>query len=677
MAAAFSTVAVSKAYATAQLGDIFYISMENKDFTDPGGIAENPDQLFQNPAAPFINSLITPGNPNSVDVSYASNYTNAGTNVHPSEPNYIWSEAGTNYNAANGITDLTDDDPSAANGNIFTDTPHLTGLLNAAGIPWMNYQEDYQISGMGPLVTSGGVYPGGATNTYNGSTKYSYAAKHNPMVFFPDTATENVAPLSALATDLADNTVGRYNWITPNEYNDGHSALLNFTYRGIKYEGDLAEIAQADNFLSIVVPEIEASQAFQNNGAIVIWTDETEEGDTTANTLPEIVISPLAKGNAYDSTVPLNHSSDLKTMQEVFGLGPSYLNNPIPSDEYSPAGGPGTVNSVIASNDLSELFQPGVIPSNVPQSWIAPGGGSWSAAANWNGSVIPQSPGQIATFGSAITAPSTVTLDAPWTVATVNFNNPNSYTLAPGAGGSLTLDNGTGNATINDLAGIHTISAPIVLNSNTAITVSNSGDSVTLSGGISGSAAIAVSGSGIVVINDPSNSITGLTIGTDATVDLTTSTLTINYGSNPDPLSTIQGYLASGILTSSSASSTEGRFALGYADGDIDTAAAALPGQLLIEYALVGDANLDGTVNLTDLLVLLNNYGQSSKDWAEGDFNYDGTVNLTDLLALLNNYGQSATLADDSFTGARVVPEPTSACLLALSALGLLGRRRV
>jgi predicted outer membrane repeat protein len=55
-----------------------------------------------------------------------------------------------------------------------------------------------------------------------------------------------------------------------------------------------------------------------------------------------------------------------------------------------------------------------------------------------------------------------------------------------------------------------------------------------------------------------------------------------------------------------------------------------------------GDTNFDGTVNLTDLLTLLNNYGETGKGWTQGDFNFDGTVNLTDLLALLNNYGESA-----------------------------------
>src|ERR1700733_11506604 len=117
------------------------------------------------------------------------------------------------------------------------------------------------------------------------------------------------------------------------------------------------------------------------------------------------------------------------------------------------------------------------------------------------------------------------------------------------------------------------------------------------------------------------------------------------------PTATIRSYLSSGYnggtwtgtgLISSTAASTSGKFAIGYLDGDDN---GATSGQLLLEYAIVGDANLDGTVNLTDLFTLLNNYGEIGKDWSEGDFNYDGTVNLTDLLALLNNYGQSANLA--------------------------------
>ena len=361
-----SAFAASECVA-ASIGDVFVIPLENHDFTQPSSYTTQ-QQIQGNTAAPFINSLITPGNPNAADVSYATNYTNTGTGVHPSEPNYIWSEAGTNYNPSTSTTITSDSDPSAANKNIFTAVPHLTGLMNSAGVSWKNYQEDYQISGSGAGVTASGTLPNGGTNPYNGSTLYSYAPKHDPMTFFSDTATQNLNPISQLATDLNNNTVGRYNWITPDLYNDMHTALSSgFTYHGTHYTGDQAAVAQGDNFLSILIPQIEASNAFKLNGTIIIWDDETEGGDTTNYTIPEIVISPLARGNAYASSVALNHSSDTKTMQEIFQLGATYLNNAIPSSEYSPAGGPGTYNSVSASNDLSDLFQSGTIPGGTPE----------------------------------------------------------------------------------------------------------------------------------------------------------------------------------------------------------------------------------------------------------------------------------------------------------------------
>jgi hypothetical protein len=101
---------------------------------------------------------------------------------------------------------------------------------------------------------------------------------------------------------------------------------------------------------------------------IVIWTDETEPqteplnaSDTTFNDfnhdLTEIVISPLAKGNAYASTLDYTHSSDLKSLQEIFGV-------------QAPGGGfLGDANAP-ATNDLSDLFQPGTFPlmiASIPQ----------------------------------------------------------------------------------------------------------------------------------------------------------------------------------------------------------------------------------------------------------------------------------------------------------------------
>ena len=55
---------------------------------------------------------------------------------------------------------------------------------------------------------------------------------------------------------------------------------------------------------------------------------------------------------------------------------------------------------------------------------------------------------------------------------------------------------------------------------------------------------------------------------------------------------------------------------------------------------LPGDLNNDNSVNVTDLSILLSNYGTSN---TAADINSDGTVNILDLSALLSNYGKSYT----------------------------------
>jgi hypothetical protein len=271
---------------------------------------------------------------------------------------------------------------SDANKNVFYNTNHLTAQMNAAGVSWKNYQEDYQITnsttpaGGNVLVSKSGTSTS-VTNPYYNTNQYNYAAKHDPMAFFSDTATQNVATFDSLRSDIAADTVsvsnptatnnfGQYNWITPNQYNDMHSSLTGgFTYNGTHFTGDQSAIATGDNFLAILIPQLMATEAYKNNGAIIIWMDETEGAnrDDTNHTLMEIVISPLAKGNAYVSTIEYNHSSDIKTMEEIFQLGGA-LNNALPPTEaYLGL----TSNTVFGANDLSDLFLPGTIPTAVPE----------------------------------------------------------------------------------------------------------------------------------------------------------------------------------------------------------------------------------------------------------------------------------------------------------------------
>ncbi len=359
------------------VGAVFYIMLENHNWTQPNGNVDTSpssgiEQLKGNPAAPFLNSLIDPHSPLVKDVSYTNNCYNplataSGNNpsIHPSEPNYIWQEGGSNF----GVTGDADPykDTTDAGGNVFS-FPNLAGLVQKSGGSWKTYQEDIDlVPGAGtvnqpaansltsavapmnqwtvPLSSFSGT-SAAYVNPYNGSNQYNFAPKHDGTLFFTTTnggtvtagdySTSNreiphYKPLQELARDLRDGTVARYNIITPDQYNDMHTGLNGgFTYNGIHYTGDAANISQGDNFLRNVIPMIMASRAYKDNGVIVIWNDETEAQngtDTTENdfshSIVEIVISPLAKGNGYhNDSITYTHSSDVETLQEIFHVGP-------------------------------------------------------------------------------------------------------------------------------------------------------------------------------------------------------------------------------------------------------------------------------------------------------------------------------------------------------------------
>lgn len=254
---------------------VFVILMENHNWSDIKGSTN----------APYINNTLLPA------ASYCAQYYNPPA-LHPSEPNYLWLEAGTNF----GI--LNDSDPSA---NHQSTTNHLTTLLQHAGVSWKTYQEDI----------SGTYVPLTATN--------GYVPKHNPFVFFDDvTGTNNPAcaygiahirPYTELARDLTKNTVARYNFITPNLCDDMHNTCPPVNN----------SIRQGDNWLAREVPKILASRAWQNNGALFITWDEGTGGNGPIGML---LLSPLAKGGSYCATNYYTHSSLLRTIQEIYGVTP-------------------------------------------------------------------------------------------------------------------------------------------------------------------------------------------------------------------------------------------------------------------------------------------------------------------------------------------------------------------
>ena len=384
----------SSSAKAGEIKKVFVVAMENHNWTEPanqftGGI----QQIFQNPAAPFINSLVD-GSATAVingrqvsiseQVAYARNYrsvlaTAGGANphIHPSEPNYIWAEAGTNFGVFNDNDPFA---PASGTGQISSQDNqlHFVRLLSECGVSWRSYQEDIDLVPNGnsfdnvvrprnewtvPLKSLAGSFVSGV-NQFNGSKQFNYAAKHNPQVYFNDSnggndpSTANplrlqYAPLQQLFTDLANDTVADFNWITPNQFNDQHTTL-NGGFQGLT--GDPAKILQGDFFLQQVIPVLMASRAYQDHGAIIIWWDEGESDgvagdnpDDLTHTIGEIVISPDAHPNVggvpFASDVFLTHSSDLRTMQEIFHVTKPFF-----------------LGDAVHANDLSSLFAEGAIP---------------------------------------------------------------------------------------------------------------------------------------------------------------------------------------------------------------------------------------------------------------------------------------------------------------------------
>jgi hypothetical protein len=163
--------------------------------------------------------------------------------------------------------------------------------------------------------------------------------------------------LQQLAFDLAEGRVADYNWITPDQYNEMHSGL-SAGFAGLT--GDAANIKLGDNTVSRLVPLIMASKAYEDGGVIILWWDESESDGTTGDnqddfnhTLGEIIISRLAHHNEnglpYASSINYSHSSDLRTLQEIFHLKATTGSSPFLGDAAN-------------ATDLSDLFEPGVIP---------------------------------------------------------------------------------------------------------------------------------------------------------------------------------------------------------------------------------------------------------------------------------------------------------------------------
>jgi hypothetical protein len=189
------------------------------------------------------------------------------------------------------------------------------------------------------------------------------------------------------------------------------------------------------------------------------------------------------------------------------------------------------------------------------------------------------------------------------------------------------------------------------------------------------------------------SSMDSLSILGNSSLDITNNKLFIDYGSGPDPIASIAAWIKNGAyslpgpaITSSVLAADDAAsglsYGIGYADGK-DGEVAGLPsGEIEIMFTLLGDANLDGTVNSEDFTPFSHNLGLNG-GWDQGDFNYDGTVNAEDFTPFSHDLNQSASLASqagvlESASGISLanVPEPASVGMMVVAGLGFLRRRR-
>ena len=268
--------------APHRIKTVFVILMENSNWEDQH---DGQQFIHGNPACPYINGLLP-------RASYCTNYYDTPIAVHPSEPNYIWLEAGSSL----GI--VGDADPSPL--RVLGTPDHLTAYMTKTGVSWKAYAED--IDGLTcPLTTHG-----------------QYAPKHVPFVFFGDIVgnppdihsrpcIDHVRPYTELASDLESNRVANYNFITPNLCHDMHTPCV----------GDPA--TQGDAWLAQELPNLLRSKSYEDGGAVFITWDESVGGE---HPIGMIVLSRFAKGGGYASNRKYYHSSFVATVEAVFGLSP-------------------------------------------------------------------------------------------------------------------------------------------------------------------------------------------------------------------------------------------------------------------------------------------------------------------------------------------------------------------
>ncbi|CAN5674561.1 hypothetical protein BH09PLA1_BH09PLA1_11960 [soil metagenome] len=314
--------------------------------------------------------------------------------------------------------------------------------------------------------------------------------------------------------------------------------------------------------------------------------------------------------------------------------------------------------------------------------WKLTGSGTWDNDASWT-LLTPSSVGATASFGTFITNASTVTINNDHNVGTLNFNSPNSYTIA-GAGTVTfnTFNTYSGTQTVNGQAGInvlngnHTISANTVISKALTVNVAQAANTLTVTNGLLATgttllvsktgpgtlavrnlnieAGVAVNGGTISIIANGTDTGTSR-VGTlsfaggatpTATLDLKDNDLIVTSGTYAAVTNSISKARNGGLwnqpgLTSSTAGAAVPKNkTLGTVTGAeyhaAQGAAAPFDGfavadtDVLVKFTYYGDTELNGSVNFDDYSRIDAGFNNNRTGWFNGDFDYNGSVNFDD-----------------------------------------------
>jgi phospholipase C len=235
-------------------------------------------QIIGSSQAPYFNTV-------AGECGLATNYHNLS---HPSLPNYVGATSGL------AVSSLRPFDPDCnPSGSCTTSAASVFGQ----GETWKAYEESM---------------PSNCRKSNSGE----YAVRHNPPPYFTSLtgcSTSDV-PYTQLATDLANNALPAFSFVTPNLISDMHDGT----------------IAQGNTWLSNNLPTILNSPEYAaGSTAVFITFDEGSGGSSGENCatnttdgsckVATIVVSPSTPAGATSSTL-FNHYSLLGTTEQLLGL---------------------------------------------------------------------------------------------------------------------------------------------------------------------------------------------------------------------------------------------------------------------------------------------------------------------------------------------------------------------